>query len=161
MAINRNDFILRMLVIIIAALAPFIYIGSIGELPSISSYWQSSMQPMFIIVNASTSYFLFSIKKWRISAIMLLLLTSFSFDTHFILHNIFAIAFFLFNIYPIYLNKKIRWALIPYLLSTLFLIDSVLYAEISAIIVLCLFHLYGLIRYNRIYSQRKLGSYTA
>ena len=161
MAINRNDFILRMLVIIIATLSPFIYIGSIGELPSISSYWESPMQPMFIIVNASTSYFLFSIKRWRIPAILLLLLTAFSFASHFTLHNIFAISFFLFNIYPIYLNKKTRWVLIPYLLSSLFLIDSVLYAEISAIIVLCLFHLYGLIRYNRIYSRKKLGSYTA
>lgn len=150
---------LRVIVIILALVSPFIYIGSIGELPSISSYWDSIMQPMFIIVNASTSYFLFSIRKWRLSAIMLLLLTAFSFNSHFTLHNIFAISFFLLNLYPIFLSKRRRWVIIPYVLSSLFLIDSILYAEISAIIVLCSLHLYGLIRYNRICSKRK--SYTA
>jgi hypothetical protein len=108
-----------------AAIAPFIYIGSIGELPSISSYWITPMQPMFIIVNASTSYFLFSLNRWRIPAVMLLLLTAFSFNTNESLHNIFAICFFLFNFYPLLLNKKINWVIVPYSASILFLFHNV------------------------------------
>lgn len=157
----KKDFILRLLVIITAVLSPFIYILVIGELPSISSYWASKMQPMFIIVNASTSYFLFSIKKWKISAILLLLLTAFSFDVHLVLHNIFAISFFIFNFYPIYLDKKINWTIVPYTASSLFLFHSVLYAEIFAIIVICGIHLYNLVRYYRIKNQRNIKSYTA
>lgn len=161
MEISRNDFILRILVIMVALLSPFIYIGFIGELPSISSYWATKMQPMFIIVNASTSYFLFSINKWRIPAVLLLLLTAFSFDIHPILHNIFAILFFLFNLYPLYLNKKLKWVIIPYITSALFLLNSILYAEIFAIIIICCFHLYVLTRYYRIQKERNKRSYTA
>lgn len=157
----NKDFILRFLVIIIALISPFIYIGIIGELPSISAYWDTKIQPMFIIVNASTSYFLFSIKKWRISAVMLLLLTAFSFDVHSILHNIFAISFFLFNFYPFYLNKKLEWVIIPYLASALLLFHSILYAEIFAIIVICFVHLYLLIRYYSIQKERNKRSHTA
>lgn len=158
---NPKDFILRLLVILIASIAPFIYILFIGELPSISSYWKSPMQPMFIIVNAATSYFLFSINRWRIPAVMLLLLTSFSFDVHPDLHNIFAISFFLFNFYPLYLNKKLSWVVVPYSTSILFLFHSILYAEIWAILILCSVHLYGLIRYNKLQKERNSRSYTA
>lgn len=158
---TKKDFLLRLSVIIISLISPFIYIYKIGELPSISSYWVTSMQPMFIIVNASTSYFLFSLSKWKISAIFLLFLTAFSFQNYFILHNTFASLFFLFNLYPIYLNKKTRLVIFPYMLSLLFLFHSILYAEISAILVLCILHLYNLIRYRRIDKLRRSKSYTA
>jgi len=161
MAFNRNDFILRIIVIIIAAISPFIYIASIGELPSISSYWKSPLQPMFIIVNACTSYFFFSTRRWEISSVMLLLLTAFSFENNFTLHNIFAILFFLFNAYPIYLNKRIRCLIIPYLLSLVLINYSILYAEISAILILCIFHLISLIMYMRIQLKRNSSTYTA
>jgi len=163
MGFNKKDFILRLLVIIIAVISPFIYIGVIGEMPSISAYWGTPIQPMFIIVNALTSYFLFSIDRWRISAILLLLLTSFSFNVHPILHNVFSISFFLFNFYPIILNKKVNWCVVPYTASVLFLFHSILYAEIFAIIIICAIHLYGLIRYYTIKKEREnnLNSYTA
>ena len=156
-----KDFILRILVIVSALISPFVYINIVGKLPSISSYWETQMQPLFIIVNASTSYFLFSIKKWRISAMLLLFLTAFSVESFATLHNIFAISFFLFNLYPIYLNKKIHWALMPYILSIVLLIDSILYAEIFAITSLCLAHLYLLVRYMIAENKRKKRSYTA
>jgi hypothetical protein len=161
MGITTKDFILRLSVVIIAAISPFIYILSVGELPSISSYWESSMQPMFIFVNASTSYFLFSLNKWKISAIFLLLLTAFSFEMYFVAHHVFAIAFFLFNLYPIILNKKTRWLIFPYLASGIFIFYSILYAEIFAIVVLCYLHLNNLIRYWKLSKEKKLRSYTA
>jgi hypothetical protein len=156
-----KDFILRILVIIIAAISPLIYILSVGELPSISSYWSTYMQPMFIVVNASTSYFLFSINKWRISSSLLLLLTAFSYEQYYIAHHVFAIAFFVYNIYPIYLNKRLRWTIIPYCLSGFLLLHSILYAEMFAILVLCFIHLHNLIKYHQIEKERKLRSYTA
>ena len=152
---------MRAAVIISALISPFIYISIVGELPSISAYWETSMQPLFIIINASTSYFLFSVKKWRISAMLLLFLTAFSVESFLTLHNIFAISFFLFNIYPMFLNKKIKWAIFPYLLSLIFLIHSILYAEIFAISTLCLAHLYLLVRYIIVENKRKSKSYTA
>lgn len=155
MKIGLKDFLLRLSVIIIATLSPFIYILCVGELPSISSYWNTFMQPMFIFINASTSYFLFSINKWRIPATLLLLLTAFSYDQYYIPHHVFAIAFFLYNIYPIYLSKKIRWVIIPYCGSAFLLFHSILYAEIFAIVVLCSIHMYGLIKYYRVVKKRR------
>ena len=92
---------------------------------------------------------------------LLLFLTSFSVESFLILHNVFAVSFFLFNVYPIYLNKKIKWAIFPYLLSPIFLIHSILYAEIFAITILCLAHLYLLVRYIIVENKRKSKSYTA
>jgi hypothetical protein len=153
-----RDFFLRILVIIIAAVSPFIYILTVGELPSISSYWSTYMQPMFIVINASTSYFLFSINKWRISSSLLLLLTAFSYEQYYIAHHVFAIAFFVYNIYPIYLNKRLRWTIIPYCLSGVLLLHSILYAEMLAILVLCYIHLHSLIKYYSIERQRKINN---
>lgn len=159
MLLHRKDFLIRLFVIIIAIISPFVYIISEGILPSLSAYWETPMQPMFIIVNASTSFFLFSVERWRISAILLLALTAFSVENYLYAHNFFAVCFFLMNIHPLVKSKRTRIPMIIYLCSIFFLFNSILYAEIFAIIVLCTTHLYFLIYTWRIDIKRK--SYTA
>lgn len=157
---DNKNFALRLIVILISSISPFIYMGIVGELPSISSYWESSMQPMFITVNAVTSYFFFSIDRWRWSALFLLLLTAFSVENYIHLHNIFAICFFLYNLYPMLTSKRIRWALIPYTLSIVLVFKSILYAEILAILSLCSAHLYLLIKYMSVKYIKRIKPYT-
>jgi hypothetical protein len=154
-----KDFILRLLVIVSALISPFVYINIVGELPSISSYWETQMQPLFIIVNASTSYFLFSIKRWKISAILLLFLTAFSVENYPDAHNFFAICFFLMNIHSLYRSRRTHVAMLIYLCSVFFIYNGVLYAEIFAITVLCATHLWLLICARKIDIKRK--SHTA
>jgi len=118
-------------------------------LDSISSTWGTPLQPMFIITNALTSYFFFELKKWRLAALFLLLLTAFPLDTFKIVHDISATLFFLFCMRGLFFIKKFRFYLIIYMISPLiWIVFNLFWFEVYAIFVLCLYHL-NLIYYIR------------
>ena len=112
----------------------------IGYLPSISTYWKTEAQPLFIMANAITSYYLFSVQGWRISSFMLLFLTAFSVELFPKSHNIMAIAFFIMNIIPLWKSTRYRYMLIPYVGSLAILPFSITIAEMFAIDTLCIYH---------------------
>lgn len=145
----------RIFLIALAALAPFIYMFFEGIKYSISSYWEGPMQPLFIFVNAFTSYFLFSMKNWWIPAFLLMLLTAFSVDKFYEIHNIFAISFFIFSGISILRSKKERWCIILYFLSVIPLLGkSIIFSEIFAILSICIFHFFRFLRYSKISKER-------
>jgi len=146
--LGKYQYFLRVAVVILAAISPFICLLSYGYLPSISSYWDTDLQPLFIIANAATSYYLYSVKDWKMSALMLLLLTSFSLTLFPIVHNILAIIFFIVNVYPLTQTHHFKWCIALYLTSLVVLPWSTTFAEIIAIEVLCLYHLLVLIKAN-------------
>lgn len=149
-----NSPIVKVAVILLAALSPFIYIAVCGQKISISSYWETQMQPMFIFVNASTSYYLFSIKNWWTPSFLLMILTAFSVSQFFWVHNIFAIAFFVFSGVSL-IRSKIKWYIFPYLCSAIpLLFGNILWAEIIGILTICAFHVHRYIKYNHIQSIR-------
>ena len=149
-----NNIYVKFFVMTLSMVSPFIYMGVSGYQVSISSYWETSMQPLFIFVNASTSYYLFSIKNWWIPAFFLMLLTSFSVTNFFIVHNIFAIAFFFFCGISI-LKSKIKIYIFPYILSLIPLFfGSLIWAEIMGILTVCLFHFHRYVKFNIINSSR-------
>lgn len=142
-------------VIILSALSPILCISISGEfLGSLSSYWKTEAQPIFILSNAAVSYFFFSLKEWRIPSIMLLLTTAFSLDFFETLHNILAIGFFIASLYSLYANKRSIKYVIPYIASLFFLLYSLLCFEILAIYILCAYHLETIITKIRILKQR-------
>lgn len=152
-----NNVFVKFAVILLAALSPFIYILVCGQLVSLSSYWETSMQPMFIFVNASTSYYLFTIKNWWIPSFLLMVITAFSVTQFFWTHNIFAIAFFIFSGISL-IRSKIQWYIFPYLCSVIpLLFRNILWAEIIGLLVICVFHLHRYIKYNNIQSCRTIG----
>ena len=112
-----------------------------GELGSLSQYWDTHFQPLFILSNAITSYFFFTLKNWRIPSFFLLLLTAFSWDQFFILHDIFAVGFFLSSLYSLWNSKRFLGYFILFGLSILVIPFNMLWGEIFAIIILSLFHL--------------------
>lgn len=149
-----NNIYVKFFVMTLSMVSPFIYMGVSGHQVSISSYWETPMQPLFIFVNASTSYYLFSIKNWWIPAFFLMLLTSFSVTNFFIVHNIFAISFFFFCGISI-LKSKIKIYIFPYLLSLIPLFfGSLIWAEIMGILTVCLFHFHRYVKFNIINSSR-------
>tara|TARA_R110002110_G_scaffold192729_3_gene401105 strand:+ start:26653 stop:27135 length:483 start_codon:yes stop_codon:yes gene_type:complete len=132
----------RLLSPIIAILQPFIILITLGPLQSISSSWVTPLQPLFIITNALTSYFLFELPKWRIPAFCLLTLTAFSFDVYPLLHNILAVLFFIFVIRGIYSIKKFRHYLPIYLFSVVIgFLYGIFWFEVWSICVIGLYHL--------------------
>ena len=97
-------------VVILSILSPFLYMVIAQELlPSLSSYWRTPAQPLFVITNASVSYFLFNVKGWRASSVLLLLLTAFSIDHFPITHNVLAVFFFLLLLGIVLFNFKLYY----------------------------------------------------
>jgi hypothetical protein len=150
----KDDVLIKIAVILIAVISPFIMIGTQGFMPSISSYWTTPMQSLFIITNASTSYFLFSTRTWRIPAIFLLGLTAFSVENFQILHNCLAVIFFITNIFALYKIRRFRLFIPIYVVSAIWLLHSITLAEIWAILVLCVYHLILLVSWKNIRSHK-------
>ena len=94
--ITKFELFKRLFTAIIAVLQPFIIYFSCGDLISLSQSWNTPLQPLFIFTNALVSYFFFDLPKWRISAVLLLLLTVFSVESYVDIHNVLAILFFIF-----------------------------------------------------------------
>ena len=152
-----GDILIRLFVILLAILQPIIILLFLGDVPSISSVWLSHLQPLFIITNATTSYFLFSVKNWRVPSLFLLLLTAFSVDFSLLFHNIFAVLFFIVCLYSLYGIRRLRWYLIPYILSgVVLLLFGIFWAEVWAIVVICLYHLHSMYISYCIHKKRGL-----
>jgi hypothetical protein len=136
---------MRYFSIILAVLSPFVLIYCFGEIKSISAYWNTNGQPLFIITNAVTSYFLFSNNRWKIPAFFLLFLTAFSLTLYPILHNIFAMGFFVSSAIAMYHLHRFRFYIIPYLCFGIWAIFHLLYGEVGAILTICVYHIHILI----------------
>lgn len=132
----------KWITVIIAILSPFIMMAWIGELKSVSSYWNTMAQPLFIIMNATTSYFLFTVRHWQIPAALLLLVTAFSVEMYPMLHNIFAVSFFLVSFWSLWQLHRFRWYIIPYLLAGILTAYKLLYGEVLAIAIICIYHVH-------------------
>ena len=131
---------LKILALILAVTQPFILMYFFGEQRSISQYWITSGQPLFIITNAMTSYFLFSTNHWSFPATSLLLLTAFSVQLAPMAHNIFAGAFFVSCLFPIANSKRFKWYLIPYAVGGIIAIFHLLAGETIAVLSICAYH---------------------
>lgn len=141
-----NNIWVKIFVILLALIQPLVIVLSYGfNVHSISSMWLTLLQPLFIITNATTSYYLFDLKRWKIPSLFLLLLTAFSFQFNANLHDIFAITFFITCIYSLYGIRRLRWYIIPYLLSGLvFFFFGIFWAETWAIVIICSYHLHSI-----------------
>ena len=152
---HNIDTLIRIIVILTSLVHPFILL-SYGELPSMSSYWETPLQPLFIFVNATTSYFLFSINKWKLPSLFLLLLTTFSVSLYPQLHNVFTILFFITYLYPLIKTKRFKYYPILYSLSIIVgLLYGILWLEIYCVLILTIYHLHTLIYKEYLLTQRK------
>lgn len=145
MGVIHNTWV-KLFVVLLALLQPLIIIMCYGtDVHSISAMWLTALQPLFILTNASTSYYLFDIKRWRIPSLFLLLLTAFSVEFSMIAHNIFAVIFFVSCVYSLYGIRRLRWYILPYVLSGLiFFLFGIFWAEVLAVVVICSYHLHGM-----------------
>lgn len=151
---QKFDFLRRIFIIIVAMLQPFILYLYVGYLPSLSSSWETDLQPLFIMTNAVVSYFFFDFPKWRIPSVCLLVLTAFPVTVFSVFHNIVAVLFFISCVWGLQSIKRFRWFLIPYAFAVPVGIFYGLYwFETVGILVLCAYHL-NLLIYRNIYLNR-------
>ena len=128
-----KDFYLKVLAILLIGISPFIMLITYGQLNSVSQYWTTPLQPLFIISNTITAYLLFEIKNWKNASIFLVLLTSFSLDEFTMLHNIFAGLFFFFSLYALWKTQRLGGYIIIYGIAMIVLPFSIFWGEIIAI----------------------------
>jgi hypothetical protein len=140
---KNGNILIRIIVIMFALLQPFIIMYYYGlSLPSISSAWLTNLQPLFIITNACTSYFLLGVNGWKIPGFLLLLLTSFSLEYSMVIHNIIASLFFLSCIKGICMIHRLKWYLFLYFSSLLiWLFFGMFIGEVFGIFVICCYHI--------------------
>lgn len=150
---TKNNFIFKLIVIIFSMISPLIMIAYNNEIPSLSSYWKTPLQPLFLISNLLTSLILITIPKWKLSGGLLLILTCFSVEYYGSFHDLIATLFFISNLYSLNSIKKYRIFVFIYLTSIIWY-PSLLWFEIHAILVLCIYHLFVLLSYNKIQKKR-------
>ncbi len=139
---GRLDFYRRIFIVILGFSQPIIILMVCGHIESISSSWETCLQPLFIFVNALTSYFFFDAHRWRLPSIFLLGLTAFSVSYSLMLHNILAILFYLSCLYPIYKLRRYRWYMYLFLGSILVgLKFGLFWGEVFGIYILTAYHI--------------------
>jgi hypothetical protein len=155
---KRDELLLRSTAIAIALFAPYICMISQGLAKSYSSYWETPIQPLFILTNAITSYYLFDAERWKAPAFLLLTLTAFSVEMYSTLHNILAVAFFLSCLDPLSHTNHYRWIIIPYVGSVLLVPINLLLAETTAINALVGYHALMLYQMHKISKQKQINN---
>ena len=136
---HHITYYLKMLVITLALITPMIVFYYCPKLESFSACWNTDFKTIFVVSNILTSL-LFSITtKWRLSALFLILLTFTPVTKYQITHNIIAITFFLYNVYPMISFKRYNFFLLFYVFSLMWL-PNLFLTEIHAISVLCIYH---------------------
>lgn len=153
-----TEYVVKILVILISALYPFILISIEGEMISISQYWNTSLQPLFIVANVMTAYFFFSIDDWKIPSFLLVFLTAFSVQLYPTTHDIIATLFFISCLFPLTRSKRFKFYTYFYLVSILIgFMWGLLWLEIWGILILCIYHLHNIIyTMNLYYSKHKI-----
>lgn len=135
-----RDIILKISLVFLGLIYPLIMLLWVGPLDSISAYFNTPAQVLFLLINAGTSFYFVNTKGWILPGILLLLLSCFSVEFHLLLHNIFAVLFFIVSTVTIFKSKRYSFLWISTLLSSLGLFHSIFLAEYLAIMNICLFH---------------------
>jgi len=153
---DKRDFAYRIFVVIMSLLQPIIILIVLGDIPSISSSWDTSLQPLFICVNAMTSYFFFNAHRWEIPSVLLLLLTAFSVVSFPTIHNVLAIMFFISCLYPIYKLRRWRYYILFYLIGVPITIwFGLFWGEFWGAWVLSIYHIHIVVHMYKIGIKRR------
>jgi len=130
----------RYFILLLALTAPLYCIYSFGLLSSYSQYWTTPMQPLFIIANILTAYYMFNFKVWRIPSILLMLITFFPLFTFNITHNSLAVLFFLSCLVPLFKSKRYTYIKWVYLAGALVMFKNLMVGEWISIFAITLHH---------------------
>jgi len=144
------EFLVRIWVIGFVAITPIILIIGNGPMTSLSQYWNTPYQALFILANAITSYFFFSTPKWRNPSFFLMLTTAFSLEYHPDVHNILATTFFILCLFALYKSNRFQYYFYLFLISMFIMPLNLLYGEIAGILILAAYHAQVLIYKHRL-----------
>lgn len=152
---NKKEFYFKLALLICTALCPIVCYLLVGYQDSYSKYFLTNAQPIFIISNVVTAYYLHKIKDWEIPALLIILVLTFSVDKYPIVHNVLAVLFFIKCLIIIYEKSRYRNIIYFYLMSLILLPISLFYVEVVLIYILCIYHAINLFRYKNLKECQK------
>jgi hypothetical protein len=154
---NSKGYIWQIVVIIFSMIYPFLCILLAGLNHSLSSYWSTSAEPIFIFSNIMVAYFFYQTQHWKIPAIFLILLTSFNNILYPDIHYVFAILFFIASFIALFNSKRYVWIKILYVIGSVFMIKSLLLGEIICIMAIGLYHTLILNKLHNLINMKNLN----
>ena len=137
---NFYVHLLKFLLVLIGMITPGIMLFWIGPKTSISEYFESPAQFLFLLVNAGTAYYFVNTNKWLYPGIFLMLLSCFSVEYYPEVHNITAILFFMTSISSIIRSNRYKFIGYIILSITPILYYSLFWYEYLTIFLICIFH---------------------
>lgn len=136
-----TEYVLKFGLAVLGIIYPLVMWWWIGPQPSISEYFLTQAQVLFLLINAGTSFYFANTSKWQISGVLLLLLSCFSVEFYPTLHNIFAILFFISGFISILRSKRYKIMSLGVFLGLFGLFHSIFLAEYIAVVFMSLFHM--------------------
>ena len=143
----NKDVLYRIITIAIGVTFPLIMMHFFPDKKSLSAFWETPMVALFILMNVITASFFYTLEKWRIPAILLILTTALPVTYFGQIHNILAVAFFITAGYAVLTSKRYSWLAIFLIPAIIVSFKSLLLAEIIAIDVISIYH--GMVLWKR------------
>lgn len=144
---NTYGYRWRVIIILLSVLYPFFCMINSGIKPSLSEYWNTGAQPIFIFGNIITAHYFVQFPKWALSGVLLLVVTAISTQMYPNMHNITAIFFFTSAFIPLIKSKRFKFLIPIYLLGAFIMflknhyVHSLLIGEIICILTIGTHHL--------------------
>lgn len=136
-----TQFILKFGLAALGMIYPLVMWWWIGPQSSISMYFLTQAQFLFLLFNAGTSFYFTNTKNWVLSGVLLLLLSCFSVQYFTWIHNIFAILFFVSSLISILRSKRYKMLSLGLIFSLFGLFHSIFLAEYVAVVFISLYHI--------------------
>lgn len=147
---NTYGYRWRVIIILLSVLYPFFCIVNSGIRGSLSEYWITESQPIFIFANIITAYYFVQLDNWIKPGILLLFVTAFSVDVYPTAHNICAILFFLSVFISLINSKRFKYLPVIYFIGGILMIYNLLIGEVLSILVIGAHHLLTLHKFKSI-----------
>jgi len=138
---SLDKFYLKLWLSLMGIIYPLIMWFWVGPLESISAYFLTPAQFLFLLFNAGTSFYFVSTKNWLVPGVLLLLLSCFSIQFFQNIHNVFAISFFIASLVSIFRSKRYKWLGFGVISGLFGLFNSIFLAEYIAIVFISIFHI--------------------
>ncbi len=149
-------FYWRLLTIVSCCLYPLLCLAINGYEVSLSKYFDTSTQPIYLLCNIATVYYFLQLKEWSIPGVLLLFVTVFSVSEYPITHNAFAVLFFVTMLIALLQSKRFKYIRYIFILGLLSCLYSLLIGEIICIFAVSFHHYLFMLKFKTIkeYNER-------
>lgn len=145
---------MKWIALLLSIASPLAYLSVVGHRGSFSLYWGTPVEPLFILTAATSTFYLFQSREWRVPSLFILALTAFNAYSWPFIHNTAAVLFFVTCMKPLWEVRRLRGYIVPYLLSLLGFLHSYFAVEIAMTYTLVAYHTHLYMIQGRLRKER-------